>query len=335
MVLLTWGQCCLPSLQLLHQSPLGVLTQRDTSSPQQFSLITITDTSRYSIVIWRRQDPVREPDSKKMAATRCVRSAAAGTAARTVRGLCMILTIMTALARLQTTYVKNATAGEGLEDYLTLFTRATLPEVKHLGHGHGVIHGALKRHSVRPLTQKGKEDILTIISLGLLLSCDIHPCPGPGTRTPDSPHLHVDTTTWQPTASSAYSLLLLLHLPPPVFRQLCLPVICEALAKGSLPPAPTGSPPPRAVRAPSAPSKGLTPPAGELALSALAGKPTSRVDIRGVTSLAAEWPTLAGELTPVLAGMLTPRAGGLMPPARAWEQLPPAASGALRGHADG
>ncbi len=67
-----------------------------------------------------------------------------------------------------------------MENFPNFYIQEDLPEVKHLGYGHAVIFNTLKRHSLRPLTRRGKGDFHVIISLCLLLSGDIHPYPGPG-----------------------------------------------------------------------------------------------------------------------------------------------------------
>lgn len=94
------------------------------------------------------------------------------------------------------------------------------PESKHLSFGHAALHGTLERHSLRHPARRGKEDILAVTSLCLLLSGDIHPCPGPATgrTTP------LQTTAGQQPNSYASNVLSLLHLPPPVFQLLILPI---------------------------------------------------------------------------------------------------------------
>ncbi|KAI9514404.1 hypothetical protein NQZ68_033522 [Dissostichus eleginoides] len=92
----------------------------------------------------------------------------------------------------------------------SLFAPATWLNIKHFGHGRHVIYSTFIWHSWQTLsnTKKGhkrkKENIGLLALLCLLLSGDIHPCPGPGV-------VSIDLTAGGPAAE--------LHTPPAGFRR--------------------------------------------------------------------------------------------------------------------
>ncbi|KAI9546079.1 hypothetical protein NQZ68_030666 [Dissostichus eleginoides] len=92
----------------------------------------------------------------------------------------------------------------------SLFAPATWLNINHFGHGRHVIYSTFTWHSWHTLsnTKKGhkrkKENIGLLALLCLLLSGDIHPCPGPGV-------VSIDLTAGSPAAE--------LHTPPAGFRR--------------------------------------------------------------------------------------------------------------------
>ncbi|XP_049426565.1 uncharacterized protein LOC125885132 [Epinephelus fuscoguttatus] len=246
-----------------------------------------------------------------------VRSAAACA----IRGLFVIFTAQTLLARLRCIPTPKTHVGVRMENFPNRYVQPDRPESKHLGFGHAALHGTLERHSLRLPARRGKEDILAVISLCLLLSGDIHPCPGPATgrTTPLQTADAQQTTAGQQPNSYASNVLSLLHLPPPVFQLLILPIrtmFAGELTKTAalsgvalteqVPPALAG----RLTEAPPALAGRLTetPPA-------LAGRLTETP------------PALAGRLTetpPALAGRLTEAPPAL---ARRLTEAPPALAG--------
>jgi len=92
----------------------------------------------------------------------------------------------------------------------SLFAPATWLNIKHFGHGRHVIYSTFFWHSWQTLsnTKKGqkriKENIGLLALLCLLLSGDIHPCPGPGIAS-------IDLTAGGPPAE--------LHAPPAGFQR--------------------------------------------------------------------------------------------------------------------
>ncbi|KAK5923199.1 hypothetical protein CgunFtcFv8_000191 [Champsocephalus gunnari] len=123
----------------------------------------------------------------------------------------------------------------------SLSAPATSLNIKHFGHGRHIIYSSFIWHSWQTLSNKKKglkrkeESIGLLALLCLLLSGDIHPCPGPGV-------VSIDLTAGGPAAE--------LHTPSVGFRigrlaeQLALPVdLCGlALTAAGLTAGPTSTP---------------------------------------------------------------------------------------------
>ena len=71
-----------------------------------------------------------------------------------------------------------------MTNFPNFYIQDDLEEVKHFGYGNEAILNVLKLNSCRPLSWSGRGDFRTIISLCLMLSGDIHPCPGPVNNNP-------------------------------------------------------------------------------------------------------------------------------------------------------
>ena len=156
-------------------------------------------------------------------ATRRTAGAARCAVASTTRGLFMVFSALTLLSRLRSIPYQKEPIGERMENFPNPYIQPDQPETKHLGFGCAALHGTLERRALRPLAQRGKKDFLTIISLCLLLSGDIHPCPGPapGITSPQQIYSRIEayqTSAGQQTRNYVSSVLSLLHLPPPVFQ---------------------------------------------------------------------------------------------------------------------
>jgi len=91
----------------------------------------------------------------------------------------MVITIVSALIRLRYVPLDKVQVGERMVNYPNFYIQDELTEAKHLGYGSATLFNILRRHSGRPLTRSENGHFRSIISLCLLLSGDIHPCPGP------------------------------------------------------------------------------------------------------------------------------------------------------------